>query len=133
MRHIDNLQEGRRCDGGGLNRHNARGSDEAAYVLEHTRRFGRCWDAGGGNEDAGLDVHRMFQNDVRTDIIPEMVIYIPEHSRRDVDSTDRRSGRRGKLDSTAREAVVSVPAPAPSTSALGQRESGSGSGRRRRH
>jgi hypothetical protein len=71
-----------------LNRHDARYGDEAVYVFEHTCRFGRCWDAGGGNEDAGLDVHRMFENDISSDIIPEVGIYIPEHSRRNVNGTD---------------------------------------------
>jgi hypothetical protein len=75
----------------------------------------------------------MFQNDVRTNIILEVIIYIPEHSRHDVDSTDWRSGRRDELNTTAREAMVSMPAPAPSTSALGQRRGGSRSDRRKRH
>jgi hypothetical protein len=127
VRHINNLQKGSRCDGSGLNRHNAGNSDEVAYMFKHTCRFRRCRDAGGGNEDAGLNVHGMFENDVRTDIILEVVIYIPEHSQRDVNGTDQRSGRRGQLDATARKAVVSVPAPAPLASTLGQREGRSGS------
>jgi hypothetical protein len=49
-------------------------------VFEHACHFRRCRDVGGGNKDTSLNVHRMFKNDVRTDIVPEVVIYIPEHS-----------------------------------------------------
>jgi hypothetical protein len=80
MRHINDLKEGRRRDGSGLNWQDTRDSDEAVYMFENARRFGRCQNTGGGNKDAGLGVHRMFKNDVRANIILEVVIYISEHS-----------------------------------------------------
>jgi hypothetical protein len=57
---VDDLEEGRRCHGFRLDRNQAWDGDEAANVFEHTCHFGRGRDTGGGNEDAGLDVHRMF-------------------------------------------------------------------------
>jgi hypothetical protein len=54
------------------------------------------------------DVHRIFQHDIRSDIVLEVLIYIPEHIRHDVDGADVRSGRGSDLHTTAREAVVSV-------------------------
>jgi hypothetical protein len=98
-------------------------------MFEHASRFRQCRNTGGGNEDADLDVHRIFENDVGTDIILEVSIYIPEHSRRDIDGKDRRSGWWGKLDTTAGHAVVSVSALVPLPSARGQRESRSRSER----
>jgi hypothetical protein len=126
---VDHFQEGSQRNRGGLDRHNAGDSEEAAGVFEHAGSLGRGRDSGRGNEDTRLDVHRIFQNDVRTDIVLEVLIYIPEHSRRDVNGQDRRSGQREKLHPTARQAVVSVSALAPSPSTHGPREGRSGSNR----
>jgi hypothetical protein len=57
---VDDFEESHQCYGFGLDGNHARNSNEAANVFEHTSHFGRGRDTGGGNEDAGLDVHRMF-------------------------------------------------------------------------
>jgi hypothetical protein len=108
MRHIDHLEIGGRRDGGGLDGEDSRDGDEAADVLEHTGGLGGGGDARHRYKNTHLDVHRIFQHNIRSDIVLEVLIYIPEHIRRDVDGTDVRSGRGSDLHSTAREAVVSV-------------------------
>jgi hypothetical protein len=57
---VDDLEEGRRRYGFGLDRNHAWDGNEAANVFERTCHFGRGRDTGGGNEDAGLDVHGIF-------------------------------------------------------------------------
>jgi hypothetical protein len=108
MRHIDHLEIGGRRDGSGLDREDSRDGDEAVDVLEHTGGLGGGGDARRRYKNTYLDVHGIFQHDIRSDIVLEVFIYIPEHIRCDVDGTDVRSGRGSDLHTTAREAVVSV-------------------------
>jgi hypothetical protein len=108
MRHIDHLEIGGRRDGSGLDGEDSRDGDEAADVLEHTGGLGGGGDARRRYKNTYLDVHRIFQHDIRSDIILEVFIYIPEHIRRDVNGADVRSGRGSDLHTTAREAMVSV-------------------------
>jgi hypothetical protein len=108
VRHIDHLEIGGQRDGSGLNGEDSRDSDEAADVFEHAGGLGSGGDARRRYKNTHLDIHRKFQNDIRSDIILEVFIYIPEHTRRDVDGTDRRSGRGSELHTTARKAMVGV-------------------------
>jgi hypothetical protein len=108
VRHIDHLQVGGRCDGGGLDGEDSRDGDEAADVLEHAGGLGGGGDACRRYKNTHLDVHGKFQNDIRRDIVLEVLIYIPEHIRHDVDGADVGSGRRSELHPTAQEAMVGV-------------------------
>jgi hypothetical protein len=108
MRHIDHLEIGGRHDGSGLDGEDSRDGDEAADVFEHAGGLGGGGDACCRYENTHLHVHRIFQNDIGSDIILEVLIYIPEHIRRDVNGAHVRSGRGSDLHTTAREAVVSV-------------------------
>jgi hypothetical protein len=108
MRHIDHLEIGGRRDGGGLDGEDSQDGDEAADMLEHTGGLGGGGDARRRYKNTHLDVHGKFQNDIRRDIVLEVLIYIPEHIRRDVNGADVRSGRGSDLHPTAREAVVGV-------------------------
>jgi hypothetical protein len=108
MRHIDHLQVGGQCDGGGLDGEDSRDGDEAADVLEYAGGLRGGGDARRRYKNTHLDVHRKFQNDIRSDIVLEVLIYIPEHIRRDVDGADVRSSRGSELHTTARKAMVGV-------------------------
>jgi hypothetical protein len=108
VRHIDHLEVGGRRDGGGLDGEDSRGGDKAADVLEHAGGLGGGGDARCRYKNTYLDVHRIFQHDIRRDVILEVFIYILEHVRRDVNGTDVRSSRRSELHPTAREAAVGV-------------------------
>jgi hypothetical protein len=108
MRHVDDLEVGRRRDGGGLNGEDSRDSDEAADVFEHAGGLGSGGDARRRYKNTHLHIHSKLEYEVRGDVILEVFIYIPEHSRRNVDGADCGSGRRSELHTAAREAVVSV-------------------------
>jgi hypothetical protein len=62
---VNDLEEGRQHYGFRLDRNHARDGNEAANVFERTCHFGRGWDMGSGNEDAGLDVHATLKAPVR--------------------------------------------------------------------
>jgi hypothetical protein len=106
--YVDHLKVGSRRHGGRLDGENSRDSDEAVDVLEHTGGLGGGRDARRRYENTYLDVHGIFQNNIRRDVVLEVFIYIPEHIRRDIDGADVRSGRGSELHPTAREAMVGV-------------------------
>jgi hypothetical protein len=109
MRHVDNLEVGRRHDGSGLNGEDSRDDDEAADVFEHTGSLGSGGDTRRRYKNTHLHIPSKLQHEVQRDVVLEVFIYIPEHSRRDVDGADCRSGRGSELHTTAREAMVGVP------------------------
>jgi hypothetical protein len=53
-------------------------------------------------------IRRTFQNNVRLDIVLDVSIYIPEHSRRDGIGSDAGSSWWSELDATAGEAMGGV-------------------------
>jgi hypothetical protein len=108
MGYVDHLKIGGRRHGGRLDGEDSRDGDEAADMLEHAGGLGGGGDARRRYKNTYLDVHGIFEADIRRDVVLEVFIYIPEHIRRDVNGVDVRSGRGSELHPTAREAVVGV-------------------------
>jgi hypothetical protein len=57
MRHVDDLEVGRRRDGGGLNGEDSRDDDEVADVFEHAGGLGSGGDARRGYKNTHLHIH----------------------------------------------------------------------------
>ena len=119
--HINNLEDGCRGDGSGLDGHDARDSDETPDVFENTCGLGRGKNSARGNEYAGSGVLGMFKNDVRTDVILEVGVDLGQHGRGDVIGADGRSGRGGEEHAATRSAVARVTGPTFFARRLGRR------------
>jgi hypothetical protein len=97
MGYVDHLKIGGRRHGGRLDGEDSQDGDEAADMLEHTGGLGGGGDARRRYKNTYLDVHSIFEADIRRDVILEVFIYIPEHIRRDVDGEDVTFGKASQL------------------------------------
>jgi hypothetical protein len=108
VRHVDDLEIGRRRDGGRLNGEDSRDGNEAADVFEHAGGLGSGGDTRRRYKNTHLHIHSKLEYEVRGDVVLEVFIYIPEHSWSDIDGADCGSGWGSELHTAAQKAVVGV-------------------------